>query len=131
MRISDWSSDVCSSDLWENWLTDVKKARPAAKLDSFIADTAGAVKTAGNDLSKASPDAGPIDKVGSRMAFNRRIAEISGTPADSKPWESNAIPLENWVAANPPETNGSAIAGVPVDQQSTHLNTSNSSPYLK
>src|SRR3546814_6909907 len=33
---------------------------------------------------------------------------------DSKPWEYNAIPLENWVAANPPETNGSAIAVVPV-----------------
>src|SRR3546814_9138594 len=92
MRISDWSSDVCSSDLmdklgitahiyrvgtfksavepflrsdqspeakeadlayagalWENWLTDVKKARPAAKIDAFIADTAGAVKAAGND----------------------------------------------------------------------------------
>src|SRR3546814_11516349 len=48
------------------------------------------------------------------MAFNRRIAEISGTPDDSKPWEYNAIPLENWVAANPPETNGSAIAVVPV-----------------
>src|SRR3546814_18744693 len=80
MRISDWSSDVCSSDL----------------------------------LSKASLDAGLIDKVGSRMAFNRRVAEISGTPDDSKPWEYNAIPLENWVAANPPETNGSAIAVVPV-----------------
>src|SRR3546814_2267660 len=120
MRSSDWSSDVCSSDLtahsyrvgtfkmavepflrsdqspeakeanlayagvlWENWLTDVKKARPAAKLDSFIADTAGAVKAAGNDLAKASLDAGLIDKVGSRMAFNRRVAEISGTPTES------------------------------------------------
>ena len=31
-----------ASVLWENWLTDVKKARPAAKVDAFIADTAGA-----------------------------------------------------------------------------------------
>ena len=100
--------------LWENWLADVKKARPAAKLDAFIADTAGAVKAAGNDLSKASLDAGLVDKLGSRMAFNRRVAEISGTADDSKPWEYNAIPLENWVAANPPEQKGSAIAVVPV-----------------
>jgi protease-4 len=100
--------------LWENWLTDVKKARPAPKIDGFIADTAGAVAAAGNDLSKASLDAGLIDKLGSRMAFNRRVAEISGTPDDSKPWEYNAIPLENWVAANPPATGGSAIAVVPV-----------------
>ncbi|KTE17503.1 signal peptide peptidase SppA [Sphingopyxis sp. H115] len=103
-----------ASVLWDNWLTDVKRARPAAKLDAFIADTAGAVQAAGNDLSKASLDAGLVDKLGSRMAFNTRVAEISGAADDSRPWEYNAIPLENWVAANPPKEKGSAIAVVPV-----------------
>ena len=103
-----------ASVLWDKWLADVKKARPAAKIDPYIADTAGAVRTAGNNLSKASFDAGLIDKLGSRMAFNRRVADISGVPDDSKPWEYNAIPLENWVAANPPVQKGSAIAVVPV-----------------
>ncbi len=103
-----------ASVLWDNWLSDVKKARPAAKIDAYIADTAGAVRAAGNDLSKASLDAGLVDKLGSRMAFNTRVAEISGAYDDSKPWEYNAIPLENWVAANPPATKGSAIAVVPV-----------------
>jgi protease IV len=100
--------------LWDNWLADVKKARPAAKLDAYIADTPGAVRAAGNDLSKASLDAGLVDKLGSRMAFSRRVAEISGATDEGKPWEFNAIPLENWVAANPPEEKGSAIAVVPV-----------------
>lgn len=100
--------------LWDNWLSDVKKARPAAKLDAYIAGTAAAVRAAGGDMSKASLDAGLIDKVGSRMAFDSRVAEISGTQDDSRPWEYNAIPLDNWVAANPPETKGTAIAVVPV-----------------
>ena len=100
--------------LWDNWLSDVKKARPAAKLDAFIADTPGAVRAAGNDLSKASLDAGLVDKLGSRMAFSRRVADISGAADQGKPWEFNAIPLENWVAANPPQEKGSAIAVVPV-----------------
>jgi protease-4 len=100
--------------LWEQWLADVKKARPKAKIDPFIADTGAAVRAAGNDLSKASLDAGLIDKLGSRMAFNSRVAEISGTYDDSQPWNYNAIPLENWVAANPPKQPGSAIAVVPV-----------------
>ncbi|MGV3730019.1 MAG: signal peptide peptidase SppA [Sphingopyxis sp.] len=103
-----------ASVLWDNWLSDVKKARPAAKLDAYIADTAGAVRAAGNNLSKASLDAGLVDKLGSRMAFSRRVAEISGTTDESKPWDYNAIPLENWVAANPPARPGSAIAVVPV-----------------
>lgn len=100
--------------LWEQWLADVKKARPKAKINDFVSDTVGAVRAAGNDLSKASVDAGLVDKLGSRMAFNRRIAEISGARNDDRPWEFNAIPLENWVAANPPQTPGSAIAVVPV-----------------
>ena len=117
---SDQSPEAKAADmayagaLWESWLSDVKKARPAAKIDAFVADTAGAVKAAGNDLSKAGLDAGLIDKVGSRMAFNARVAEISGTYDDSRPWDYAAIPLENWVAANPPATKGAAIAVIPV-----------------
>ncbi|MCW5646333.1 MAG: signal peptide peptidase SppA [Sphingopyxis sp.] len=103
-----------ASVLWDNWLTDVKKARPKAKIDAYVTDTAGAVQAAGNDLSKASLDAGLVDKLGSRMAFNTRVAEISGAADSSKPWEYNAIPLDNWVAANPLKTKGSAIAVVPV-----------------
>lgn len=103
-----------ASALWEQWLGDVKKARPKAKIDAFVASPADAVRAAGNDLSKASVDAGLVDKLGSRMAFSRRVAEISGAPNDDRPWEFNAIPLENWVAANPPQTPGSAIAVVPV-----------------
>src|SRR5690606_6254585 len=103
-----------ASVLWDKWRSDVKKARPAAKIDVFIADTPGRVKAAGNDLSKASLDAGLVDRVGSRMAFQRRVAEISGVYDDSRPWEYNAIPLDNWVAANPPGKKGAAIAVVPV-----------------
>lgn len=117
---SDQSPEAKEADmayagaLWDNWLTEVKKARPKARIDAFIADTPGAVKAAGNDLSKAGVEAGLIDKVGSRMAFSARVAEISGVPDDSRPWEYNAIPLENWVAANPPQQKGAAIAVVPV-----------------
>lgn len=100
--------------LWENWLSDVRKARPKARIDAYIADTAGAVRAAGNDLGNASLSAGLVDKLGSRMAFDRRVSEISGAADSDRPWDYNAIPLENWVAANPPKEKGSAIAVVPV-----------------
>lgn len=103
-----------ASVLWDKWLTDVRKARPNAKVDAYIADTAAAVRAAGNNMGKASIDAGLVDKLGSRMAFHRRVTDISGAPDDSQPWNYNAIPLENWVAANPPSEKGSAIAVVPV-----------------
>lgn len=100
--------------LWDRWLAEVKKARPQAKLDAYIADTAGAVRAANNDLAQAGIAAGLIDKVGSRLTFDQRVAEISGAADDSQPWNYNAIPLENWVAANPPAKKGAAIAVIPV-----------------
>ncbi len=103
-----------ASVLWDKWLADVKAARPKAKVDAFVADAPALVAAAGNDLSKASLDAGLVDKLGSRMAFGERVADISGTEDDQRPWDYKAIPLENWVAANPPEAKGSTIAVVPV-----------------
>ena len=100
--------------LWERWLEDVKKARPAATVDAYVADTAGAVRAAGNDLGKAALDAGLVDRVGGRMAFGRRVGEISGTADSQRPWDYQAIPFKNWVAANPPKDKGAAIAVVPV-----------------
>ncbi|ENY81765.1 MULTISPECIES: signal peptide peptidase SppA [Sphingopyxis] len=103
-----------ASVLWDTWLAEVKKARPQAKLDAVLATPAAVVKAANNDLSKASLDAGLVDKIGGRLAFGERVAEIAGAPDDSQPWAYNAIPLKNWVAANPPEAKGAAIAVVPV-----------------
>lgn len=100
--------------LWDKWLADVKAARPKAKLDAFIADTPGAVRAASGDLGQASLSAGLVDKLGGRMAFGARVAEISGAADDSRPWDYNAIPLDNWVAANPPAQKGRAIAVIPV-----------------
>ena len=117
---SDQSPEAKEADLayagvlWDNWLSDVKKARPGAKIDAYIADTAGAMRAAGNNFGKASLDAGLVDKLGSRMAFNRRVGEISGAADSERPWDYQAIPLENWVAANPPKKKGAAIAVVPV-----------------
>ena len=103
-----------ASVLWDTWLAEVKKARPQAKLDAVLATPAAVVKAANNDLSKASLDAGLVDKIGGRLAFGERVAEIAGAPDDSQPWAYNATPLKNWVAANPPEAKGAAIAVVPV-----------------
>src|SRR3546814_19998229 len=112
MRISDWSS-TCALPICK-WLDDVKTARPKAKVDAFIADTPAMVKAAGNDLSKASLDAGLVDKLGSRMAFGERVAEISGTYDAAKPWDVKPIQPDNSVAANPHSDPRTPI-GVPND----------------
>jgi protease IV len=108
------AANAYASVLWEQWQTKVKAARPKAQLDAFVGDPVGMMKAAGNDLSKAALNAGMVDKVGERLAFDRRVAEIAGTDDETRPWEYRAIKLDNWIAANPAPTDGEAIAVVPL-----------------
>src|SRR3546814_2599514 len=43
MRISDWSSDVCSSDLWRRNLASSRLGRGRCRAGGYSADPAGAI----------------------------------------------------------------------------------------
>ena len=100
--------------LWDQWLAQVKRARPRATIDAYIADPAAAMRANGNDLSKAAKAAGLVDQIGTRLAFDRRVAAIAGTSDEDRPWKYHRIRLADWLAANPVEENGERIAIIPV-----------------
>ena len=62
----------------ESWRQNVKQARPKANLDLFLKDMPGAVDAAGGDMAKASQDAGLVDRIGERRAFEDRLAALGG-----------------------------------------------------
>ena len=72
----------------ETWRESVMRARPKGNVDLFLKDMPGAVKSAGGDMAKAALDAGLVDKVGDRRAFEARLADLggkdTGTPAGYK-----------------------------------------------
>lgn len=103
-----------AGELWTKWQADVAKARPKAKLAGFVADPVTPALTAKGDLAKASLDAGLVDRIGGRLAFEQRVAEIVGTADDNQPWAYNAIELNAWLANNPAPTDGAPIAVIPV-----------------
>lgn len=103
-----------ASVLWERWQDQVRRARPRAQLATYIADPAAAMRANGNDLANAAKAAGLVDRVGSRMAFETRVAAVAGASDDARPWKYDRIKLDDWVAANPPEENGDRIAVIPV-----------------
>lgn len=100
--------------LWDQWQQQVKRARPRAQMDQFIADPAAAMRANNNDLAVAARAAGLIDRIGTRMQFERRVAEIAGVRNNDRPWTYNRIRLDNYVAANPVAQRGERIAIVPV-----------------
>ncbi len=100
--------------LWDQWLTQVKKARPSAQIDAYIADPVAVAKNYGNDMGKAALGLNMVDKLGDKLAFSRRIAEITGTRDSDKAWSYKAIPYKAWVDANPASESGTPIAVVPI-----------------
>ena len=68
--------------LLQDWREDVAKARPGAKIDAYLKDQPAAVAAAGGDLAVAARNAGLVDQVADRRAFEARLAQLGG--ADDK-----------------------------------------------
>jgi len=82
--------------LLETWRDSVVRARPKAKVDPYVRDTAGAVAAAGGDMARAAVNAGLVDKLGERRAFESRLAELGGEDADS-PGGYSRIKLRSYI----------------------------------
>jgi protease-4 len=87
--------------IWESWQQEVRRARPKAQLAPYLADMPGRIEAAGGDMARAALQAGLVDKVGSREAFGRRVAEIVGTRYAAVPSSFHRIPYRAWAEANP------------------------------
>src|SRR3954468_20431244 len=81
----------------ETWKEEVKQARPKANIDLFLTNMNGAVAAAGGDMAKAALQAGLIDRIGDRRAFEARLADLGGGPGD-KGVAFRAIKLSSYVS---------------------------------
>lgn len=64
--------------LWEEYQANVKKARPSLDLDRVTGDPVGWVEASSGDLAEAALAAGLVDKLGDRIEFGERVAELAG-----------------------------------------------------
>ena len=92
----------------------MKKARPKAQIAQTIAQPDVVVAAANGDIAKANLNAGLVDKLGDRLAFGKRVAEIAGSDANKPAGNYKAIKLANWLEANPAKKDGDAIGVITV-----------------
>jgi len=62
----------------ETWKQEIKQARPKANIDLFLSNMNGAIAAAGGDMAKAALNAGLVDRIGDRRAFEARLADLGG-----------------------------------------------------
>lgn len=100
--------------IWHNWLDEVQKARPAAKLAQYVGNPVAAVAAQHGDVARAALAAGLVDKLGDEAEFGARVAAIAGEGKDSKAGSFATIPLRSYARAHPVDTSGGQIGVVTI-----------------
>ncbi len=103
------ASQALYGALFGQWQELIAKARPKAQTRPFLATPEQAVTAAQGDIAKANLTSGIVDRLGDRVAFGKRVAELAGGD-DSKPAGAfRTIKLADWIKAHPLPTGGDAI----------------------
>src|SRR3546814_13460647 len=95
------ANEALAAALWENWLDDVRRARPQAKIADYVSAPVDRIAAANGDTARAALAAGLIDKIGDRTAFEKRLVELVGADEEDLPGSYKAIPYDAWVSAKP------------------------------
>ncbi|WP_439539295.1 signal peptide peptidase SppA [Sphingomonas sp.] len=100
--------------IFGQWREAVKKARPKARIEPLLTNPADTVAAANGDFAKMNQQLGMVDKLGDRLAFGKRVAEIAGVDANKPAGSYKTIKLANWLEANPAPKTGDAIGVITV-----------------
>lgn len=108
------ASQALYGTLFAQWRESIAKARPKAQLAGFLAQPDRAILATNGNIADANLKAGLVDKLGDRMAFGKRIAEIAGVENAKPAGSFRTIGYDAWVRANPLPTKGDAIGVVTI-----------------
>ncbi|GAA0311694.1 signal peptide peptidase SppA [Sphingomonas oligophenolica] len=97
------------SVIFSQWQEAIHRARPKARFADFLSKPDQVIAAARGDIAKANLDAGLVDKLGTRLDFGKRVAEIAGSDSNKPAGTFSSIKYETYVDANPLPTDGDAI----------------------
>lgn len=103
------ANQALANALWSTWMGEVGAARPKAKLAAYVARPTAIIGEAQGQMSQAAVNAGLVDRLGDRNAFNSRVAAIAGSEGGSSLNGYKSIPLDRWAGANPEKSSGTPI----------------------
>lgn len=113
------AAQVLYGSLFEHWRQAVQRYRPKAQIAGLLTQPDAVVRAANGDISRANMAQGIVDKLGDRIAFGRRVAQIVGGDDDKPAGWFNTISYNGWLAAHPLPTTGDVgvitVAGEIVD----------------
>ncbi len=100
------ASQALYGTLFAQWREAVAKARPKAQIDTFLTQPDRAVLAANGSIADANLKAGLVDKLGDKLAFGKRVAEIAGAEANKPRARFRTISYASWGARQPAADQG-------------------------
>lgn len=100
--------------LSNQWKQAIAKARPKAQFATYLTDPQGLVAKANGDFGKLNLQTGIVDKLGDRIAFGQRVAQLAGHDDGKAAGSFRTIAYQDYVDAHPLPTDGDAIGVVTV-----------------
>ncbi len=98
------------NSLWQSWLAEARRLRPKADVPAYIAQLPQRLGRFGGDGARAAQDAGLVDELGSRDAFDAAMIKLVGE-ADLEDWgHYNGIALDDYLGAIAGQDKGSGDA---------------------
>lgn len=80
---AEQNAQALADALLETWVESVARGRPKAQVVPYMRDMNAAVQAAEGDMAKAALNAGLVDKLADRQAFERRLADLGGEDAEA------------------------------------------------
>ncbi len=108
------ASEALYGSLFGQWRDAIRRARPRAGIDAFLTQPDRVIVAAGGDIARANLQAGIVDKLGDKIAFGKRVAQLAGTDASKGAGWFKRIGYDQWLSANPMTTSGDAVGIVTV-----------------
>ena len=101
--------------LWQEWQANVRRSRPQANIRTATGDIAGWLEANGGDLARASLAAGLADKIGTRVEWGDRVAEVAGEAKwDETPGAFAHTEYDAWLADIEPGERGDRIGVITI-----------------
>ncbi|MFC3100362.1 signal peptide peptidase SppA [Altererythrobacter lauratis] len=101
--------ETYTAQMWEEYLSHVRRARPDANLEMVSTGLVAAVEQAGGDLARVALEAKLVDRLGTREEWAERLVEVAGADRlDKRPGAFAATDLGTWIAASA-QTDGGGL----------------------
>ncbi len=113
------ANQALADSLWQTWRQNVSQARPKARAAAYAAAPETFIAGAGGNIAQAAVAAGMVDKLGDRIAFGDRVADLAGD--GNGPGAFKTVSFARYAAAHSTPSGGKigvlTVAGEIVDGQ--------------